>query len=223
MNKTKIIFMILFLPHFVMADDLYTTTIVDGCGDAYYYTAVLQPNTYTCSSGYYLPAGAISCVACPNNHTCNGGTFTFNANETQGLSAGDILVTDAIGSCSNDFNQSFSAVFIPNQYTCSAGTYLAADAIECTTCPANSYCPGGTFYFNETTPQGATPCPDNQTSLAGSSSVDQCKTFTLNYYIENESYTTTTCTINGTVELPTPPSREGYDFVGWKIIQPNNE
>ena len=101
----------------VLADDLYTNDIIGGCGDAYYYTAEFEPISYTCLSGQFLPAGAISCLPCPDGYTCSGGTYAFNANQTQGISEGDILVTNAIGSCSPQFNQSFSAIFEPNTIT----------------------------------------------------------------------------------------------------------
>ena len=160
MNKMKFIPVIfaVFLPTIVMADDLYTSDIVNGCGDAYYYKAILEPISYTCSNGQYLPAGAVSCEVCPNTHTCNGGTYTFDANHTQGLSDGDILITDAIGSCSTQFNQNFSAIFEPITYTCTPGYYLPANIDECTACPAHTVCAGGTYTFNETTTQGITGC-----------------------------------------------------------------
>ena len=78
------------------------------CGDTYYYGAEFEPIVYNCASGYYLPAGGISCKECPTGHICNGGTFGFNAMQTQGLNDGDILVTDAIGSCLTNFNKSFT-------------------------------------------------------------------------------------------------------------------
>ena len=164
MKFIPIIF-IAILPTFVWADDLYTNDIIGGCGDAYYYTAVLEPISYNCNSGQFLPAGAISCLSCPDGYTCNGGTYTFNANQTQGISEGDILVTNAIGSCSTQFNQSFSAIFEPITYTCQPGYYLPAgndwltDTQGCTKCLNDNYCAGGTYTFSETQTQGITPCP----------------------------------------------------------------
>ena len=64
--------------------------------------------------------------------------------------------------------------FTRNQYTCNAGYYLPADAIECTICPENSYCPGGTYTFSETTEDGRTACPNSWLSPAGMSVVAQC-------------------------------------------------
>ena len=175
------VFFTVFLPTIVMADDLYTNDIIGGCGDAYYYKAILEPISYTCSNGQYLPAGAVSCEVCPNTHTCSGGTYAFNANQTQGLSGGDILVTNAIGSCSAQFNQSYSAIFEPISYTCLPGYYLPAgndwttDDQGCTKCQSDNYCPGGTYTFNETTAQGITQCPSaHPFAPAGMWAATQC-------------------------------------------------
>ncbi len=226
MKFIPIIF-IAFLPTFVWADDLYTNNIVNGCGDAYYYKAEFEPISYTCLSGQFLPAGAISCQSCPQTYTCNGGTFTFNANQTQGLSDGDILVTNAIGSCSTQFNQSFSAIFEPITYTCSAGYYLPADGISCTECLENNYCPGGTYTFNETTAQGITQCPnDTPYAPAGSASVNQCyKVINLNWYLDENATTPLTvqpaaqkCIYGQKITLPdTNPTKPGYIFAGWRL------
>ena len=166
MKFIPIIF-IAFLPTIVFADYLYTNNIIGACGDTYYYTAVLEPISYTCSSGQYLPAGAISCEVCPNTHTCNGGTFAFNTNQTQGLNDGDILVQNAISSCSPQFNQIFNAIFEPISYPCSSGYYLPADSENCEICPPGSYCVGGTYTFNEAETQGIEPCPSGTFSPGG--------------------------------------------------------
>ncbi len=69
----------------------------------------------------------------------------------------------------------FMAQYTANEYTVSAGQYLAAGNIDGTQCPANSFCPGGTFTFNETDNQGATSCPDGFTlSAAGTSTQSDC-------------------------------------------------
>ena len=176
MNKMKFIpvFFTVFLPTIVLADDLYTNDIIGGCGDAYYYKAILEPISYTCSNGQYLPAGAVSCEVCPNTHTCNGGTYTFDANHTQGLSDGDILITDAIGSCSPAFTQNYGAIFEPITYTCNPGYYLPAgndwttDNQGCTICPADNYCVGGTYTFNETNDQGIEQCTNGHAPIGSS-------------------------------------------------------
>ena len=227
MKIIPIIF-IAVIPTFVWADDLYTNNIVNGCGDAYYYAAEFEPISYTCLSGQFLPAGAISCQTCPQTYTCNGGTFTFNANQTQGLSGGDILVTDAIGSCSPQFNQSFSAVFEPITYTCSAGYYLPADAEGCIECPANNYCQGGTYTFNETVPQGLNPCPNNTPhSPAGSTSEQQCHaaiitiTWTGATQAAIDANNAGTTTYGGDIRTPQSAIQlPGQTFIGWRFIKP---
>ena len=76
-----------------------------------------------------------------------------------------------------------SAKFQINEYTCAPRYYLPAgnnwltDNDGCTICPENSYCPGGTYTFNETTAQGATKCPTgyDYNTDTGKTSVTQCQ------------------------------------------------
>ena len=59
------------------------------------------PNSYTCSSGQYLPANAIACVACLSGATCAGGTYTFNESVDQGISCSGTMYANAChGACS---------------------------------------------------------------------------------------------------------------------------
>lgn len=78
---------------------------------------------------------------------------------------------------SSDSTYVTEAVFTPIQYTCAAGTYLPADALECATCPGNSYCGGGTYEYNETTASGINPCPTGYTynTTTGKSAITQCQ------------------------------------------------
>ncbi|MCQ2562043.1 MAG: hypothetical protein MJ158_00245 [Alphaproteobacteria bacterium] len=67
------------------------------------------------------------------------------------------------------------ANYTPNTYTVASGEYLLSNTIAGTICPANSYCPGGDYVFNETLSQGITSCPATYgLSATGSSSVDEC-------------------------------------------------
>lgn len=60
--------------------------------------------------------------------------------------------------------------------TCEAGKYLPKNSETCETCPANSYCAGGTYESNKSTDQGITgKCPAGfPKSAAGSSSRNDC-------------------------------------------------
>ena len=40
-------------------------------------------------------------------------------------------------------------------------------------------------------------------------------TETLTWYVGNDLYDTTTCTIGGDINLPTAPTKRGYTFAGW--------
>ena len=41
-------------------------------------------------------------------------------------------------------------------------------------------------------------------------------TIDIKWTLDNQTYTTTTCTVGGDVILPTPPTKRGYVFHGWK-------
>ena len=51
-----------------------------------------------------------------------------------------------------------NSIFIINEYDCDPGEYVPANNDGCVVCPANSYCPGGHYVFNETLDQGITAC-----------------------------------------------------------------
>lgn len=48
----------------------------------------------------------------------------------------------------------FRPVFERNTYVCANGYFLPANGTACVACPVDATCPGGTFEFNDTTPQG---------------------------------------------------------------------
>ena len=217
----------LIMPVSAFADQLLISNVSNGCFNSLnehtFLIATFTRSQYQCNAGYYVPANNDGCVVCPDVYDCNGGSFYFNEDIDQGNKF-KIQVTENIrNGCKTDFLKALNnvanitATFTPNEHNCSAGYYLPANVDECRKCLANSYCPGGILYFNENTPQGITACPNNQTSLAGSSSVDQCKTVTLNWISNGETYETTTCTINGIITLPEPPTRPGYVFNGWRV------
>ena len=174
-NIRNILFVFIVLAtHSALADTLIVSDIGNDCGNAYSYSAVYDIDTYDCAPGYYLPAGAVECTVCPDDYVCDGGTFNFSASQTQGLNAGDILLTNALGSCgADDFNQSLSAIFEPNVYDCAPGYYLPAgndwinDTEGCRICSNDNYCPGGVYVFNETQNQGLVSCPESHPFAPG--------------------------------------------------------
>ncbi len=137
------------------------------------YQAVYDVNTYTCNSGYFLPANTLGCITCPVGATCVGGTFDFNPNNFQGLLVNSITGATS-GICANNTPETWGAVYDRNTYNCTPGYYVPANNDGCVICPANSYCPGGTYTFNETTPQGITACPTGTYSPAGMWNANQC-------------------------------------------------
>ncbi len=61
-----------------------------------------------------------------------------------------------------------------NSITCNAGQYVQKLWDSCTTCPENSYCPGGNYNFNTSTAQGITACSAGTYSPAGAKESAQC-------------------------------------------------
>ena len=169
MKNKWLLFLIIPLPAF--ADQLILSNITNGCSSDLnnhtYLFATFSPHQYQCNSGYYVPANNDGCVLCPDVYDCDGGTFTFNENIDQGNKFKTQITGNIANGCSEDFTRAINnsanitATFTPNVHNCSAGYYLPANIDECTICPANSYCPGGTYTFNETTPQGITSCVDS--------------------------------------------------------------
>ena len=47
-----------------------------------------------------------------------------------------------------------------------------------------------------------------------------CETETLNWIVDGQTYTTTTCESGGDVILPPTPTKPGYTFVGWEHYTP---
>ena len=97
---------------------LYTQNIPNACGMVQYsrISAFFKPNTYTCSNGYFLPANTDGCQPCPIDHICNGGTFTFNELQSQGI-VYKTLTRNATKACASNINHVLVALFEPNTVT----------------------------------------------------------------------------------------------------------
>ena len=166
MKKTIVFFLLFFITQSVYAEFV--------CDDGSGYYAIYQINTYNCPAGYYLPANTLGCQACSTGFTCPGGTFTFNPDISQGLTINSIPNNTMNNACANNFPRRIDAIFTPNTHNCSAGYYLPANVDACTICPENNYCAGGTYTFNETTPQGITACASGLYAPVGMWESAQC-------------------------------------------------
>ena len=159
----------LIIPLSAFADQLIVSNIPNGCLSGFnndtYILATFARNQYQCNSGYYVPANNDGCVVCPDVYDCSGGTFTFDENLDQGNKFKSQVTENIRNGCKTDFLRAFNnvanitATFTPNVHNCNPGYYLPANTDSCTICPAGNKCIGGTWTFNETTPQGIEPCP----------------------------------------------------------------
>jgi len=153
-----------------------TENVPNRCGSAYSrMEAKFQINEYTCASGYFLPANAIACVACPFGYTCSGGTYIFNTTESQGLmKTATPRIQNENNTCAANFPHNLFAVFELTEITCNPGQYLPADEMACVQCPANSYCTGGTYTLNSNVPQGVVSCASGLFAPTGMWELAQC-------------------------------------------------
>ena len=171
MRKILMLFSYFFtLP--AIAGDFITTPIADGCNteilgftENVEMVPMFEPKQITCTDGFYLPINTEHCEPCPSEATCIPGTYAFNENRSQGVVFNDAIGQDKQKGCVSNilgvYNDVFlEAVFAPRQIECTSGYYLLANHVECTRCPNDNYCPGGTYTFNETENQGIVPCPD---------------------------------------------------------------
>ena len=76
-----------------------TENVSSGCRSGMSINAVFQVNTYTCQSGSYLPANAVSCQPCPTDYTCPGGNFSFSEDVSQGITYGDLISQNVTNGC----------------------------------------------------------------------------------------------------------------------------
>ena len=128
-------------------------------------------NSYTCSAGQYLKAGATACTTCTANSWCGGGTFSFNSGTDQGLNAcpSDYSYSDAGTSSENNCYK--NATNTGSQIAPALPTGCAAQTV--TACH-----PDKCWYriYKSGTTTSCTPTNCNQTHKA-------CTSASKNYYL----------------------------------------
>ena len=184
--------------------------------------AMYEVNSYTCSSGQFLPADALACASCPTDYTCAGGTFDFNAKNNQGLSNQTTFSHDLLNTCAENAPHGFIATYSANSYTCAAGQYLPADGIACAACPTGGNCSGGTYTYNATTNQGVDSCDagyykDNGTCVGNTITVTWDGADSEDIAANNAG----TIIYGGDIRTPKKARHiNGKVFVGWKFDDP---
>ncbi len=77
--------------------------------------------------------------------------------------------------------------------TCDAGTYYTGTGPDCTVCPANNYCEGGTFGADSGNVGGLVSCPNGGKSPTSATSAAQCYKENLDTYVSEHGRGTQTC------------------------------
>ena len=111
MKRLFAFLLFVFITHPVIAEFI--------CDEIGYYFAVYNANTYTCNSGYYLPANTTGSVQCPNGFSCPGGTFAFNPNSFQGINFGTVTNNTLNNMCADNFPPELFATYESNIITIS--------------------------------------------------------------------------------------------------------
>ena len=162
--------------------------------------------TYACGDGATGTApttarATFDTAFTPAANACTKVGHTFAGWTVSGTS--DVKAAGTAFTWTYSENKTLTATWTVNNYTCRAGTYLAAGATSCTTCPANSFCAGGTFAFNADNASGITACSTlaggfYPNSAAGATASTACYTNSISgaYVIRNAS-SATVCA-NGT-------------------------
>lgn len=101
-------------------------------------------NQYTCSAGYYLPAGATECSPCTAGNYCPGGTFTFSNSNNGGLNSCPSSYPNSISQIGNNYMETW----LPT----SASSCYKTQTMACSTlAPYSTVWPNGTIQqYDET-------------------------------------------------------------------------
>ena len=183
----------------------------DKVADATLY-AGWKVNSYTCSAGQYLKAGATSCSSCEAGRACAGGTYSYNASSAQGR-------VDCTG------RTQFSAASAAKCSTVSTGYYTTGCNSSNNNCTGQSQCTSGTWCASGVQNQcsslsGVSVSGGTYTSAAGSSANTACKYTAPNKTITGcKTVTTNTVTYSGTAW---PATTYGVTANGGYIISGNN-
>ena len=183
----------------------------DKVADATLY-AGWKVNSYTCSAGQYLKAGATSCSSCEAGRACAGGTYSYNASSAQGR-------VDCTG------RTQFSAASAAKCSTVSTGYYTTGCNSSNNNCTGQSQCTSGTWCASGVQNQcsslsGVSVTGGTYTSAAGSSANTACKYTAPSKTITGcKTVTTNTVTYSGTAW---PATTYGVTANGGYIISGNN-
>ena len=119
----------------------------------------------TCEANYYSTGSA--CVACGVNST----NPAANAETTCTCDTGYTVDGSANGATTST---SGCSEIVGGVISCNNGYYLPANSNTCAKCPANNYCPSGTYTFDQTNDQGKTACSSGLFAPAGMWESAQC-------------------------------------------------
>ena len=178
-------------------------------------TAQWALNSYECSAGQYLPAGATECATCMAGSYCVGGTYNYDTSKAQGISE-----------CPADFREGSTGLE-------SEGACMGSCTVSCEpkTCPEHSTnCVHGTdtesgtmTYGNQSCSATAPVCSMTFDCVDGyNKSGDGCVAGDMNTITYDEAggkingSKVDSCNVeSGDIVLPTDVTKTGYTFAGW--------
>ena len=158
--------------------------------------------------------------------------------QTQKTAANDMFILSAIdGTCPSGYtpyslNKNSARLMIETPTLCPDGQHLNANG----TCVNYTACSGNYLKYNisdttVTQQNENNECNSGYTQYADLSRCDassdyQCvdlpTIININWYSMDEIVATNTCRYGQPITLPTPPTRPGYTFAGWRLIRNQN-
>jgi hypothetical protein len=120
----------------------------------------------SCATNYYK-SGATTCSACGSNSSTVAQNGAVACTCDTGYTADGAIngSTTSINGCLE---------IVGGVLSCNNGYYLPANSNTCAKCPVNSYCPSGTYSFDETNNQGIIACSSGLFAPAGMWESAQC-------------------------------------------------
>ena len=194
---------------------------------------------YVRTDSYLYPLMEDSILCAPGQYRANGTCRSYSQGSCPSGRYDSAIVSSTFiasedGYCPTNYSNytrsdDYVYPLVTTNNLCPDGQYRANGT--CTSY-AQSTCPSGYYSYslNSATiaAQDNNACPANYTTYTAMSNCDVSNDSTcadiatvinINWLNGGETVTTNSCTYNGAITLPTEPTKPGYTFAGWRLVE----